>query len=187
MPAGRSALPTRRRVHGAITPRHLAFSCYGFDGDGRLLVTQRARTKLTSRRCGPTPAAGIRRPVRNSGRRGHPPDAVRTRPGAARPADGVAGLQLSGVRRAGRGERVLPGVGLRVSGDGGPAPTRSTQVAWWSWHQFLDAAADPTSGCRRGPASRPRCWTRRCSVLPDPPALVRGPALLRRGSTSTAR
>ena len=32
-------------VHGATTPRHLAFSCYGFDGRGRLLVTRRARVK----------------------------------------------------------------------------------------------------------------------------------------------
>ena len=34
-------------VHGATTPRHLAFSCYGFDAAGRLLVSQRASTKLT--------------------------------------------------------------------------------------------------------------------------------------------
>ena len=33
-------------VHGARTPRHLAFSCYGFDADGRLLVTRRARDKV---------------------------------------------------------------------------------------------------------------------------------------------
>ena len=34
-------------VHGPNTPRHLAFSCYGFDAGGRLLVTQRASSKLT--------------------------------------------------------------------------------------------------------------------------------------------
>ena len=32
-------------VHGATTPRHLAFSCYGFDATGRLLVTRRAPGK----------------------------------------------------------------------------------------------------------------------------------------------
>jgi isopentenyl-diphosphate delta-isomerase len=34
-------------VHHANTPLHLAFSCYLFDPDGRLLMTQRARSKPT--------------------------------------------------------------------------------------------------------------------------------------------
>jgi isopentenyl-diphosphate delta-isomerase len=34
-------------VHGTETPFHLAFSCYGFDADGRMLLTRRALTKLT--------------------------------------------------------------------------------------------------------------------------------------------
>lgn len=34
-------------VHGARTPRHLAFSCYGFDPSGRMLVTRLARSKRT--------------------------------------------------------------------------------------------------------------------------------------------
>src|SRR4029079_19157311 len=34
-------------VHGTVTPLPLAFSCYVFDGAGRLLVTQRALDKPT--------------------------------------------------------------------------------------------------------------------------------------------
>jgi len=34
-------------VHSAATPLHLAFSCYGFDKRGRLLMTQRSLAKRT--------------------------------------------------------------------------------------------------------------------------------------------
>lgn len=38
---------SKASVHGATTPRHLAFSCHVLDSDGRLLVTRRALGKRT--------------------------------------------------------------------------------------------------------------------------------------------
>ncbi|AYY14016.1 isopentenyl-diphosphate Delta-isomerase [Actinobacteria bacterium YIM 96077] len=38
---------SKRSVHHTDTPLHLAFSCYAFDEQGRVLVTWRAKSKLT--------------------------------------------------------------------------------------------------------------------------------------------
>ena len=132
-------------VHGATTPLHLAFSCYGFDGSGRLLVTRRARDKrtfpgvLTNTCCG-HPAPG--EPVE---------DAVHRR------LDDELGLAVTALRL------VLPDFGYRASADGieenelcpvyvgtvvgepRPRPDEVDSVEWWSWDRFLAAASDPAS------------------------------------------
>jgi isopentenyl-diphosphate Delta-isomerase len=128
-------------VHGPTTPRHLAFSCYGFDQAGRLLVTRRSRQKLTfpgvvtNTCCGhPGPGEAIE-------------DAVRRRL-----ADEL-GLTATDLRL------VLPDFSYRAS-DGGveenelcpvyvgtlagelrPRPDEVESAEWWAWEEFLAAAA----------------------------------------------
>jgi isopentenyl-diphosphate Delta-isomerase len=133
-------------VHGAQTPRHLAFSCYGFDGSGRLLVTRRAADKiafpgvLTNTCCGhPAP--------------GEPPeDAVRRR------LRHELGVDVTDLRL------VLPDFAYRASaggieehelcpvfvgtlvGEPRPQPDEVESCEWWTWDRFLEAAADTDSG-----------------------------------------
>jgi isopentenyl-diphosphate delta-isomerase len=132
-------------VHGPTTPLHLAFSCYGFDRTGRLLVTRRARDKrtfpgvLTNTCCG-HPAPG--EPMET---------AVRRRLGDE------LGLEVTGLRL------VLPDFGYRASaggieenercpvfvgtvvGEPVPRPDEVDSCEWWTWDRFLAAAADDTS------------------------------------------
>ena len=132
-------------VHGAHTPRHLAFSCYGFDPACRLLVTRRARDKVTF------PG------VRTNTCCGHPgpgepmADAVRRRLRHELDVD-VTDLDL-----------VLPDFSYRASANGieehelcpvfvgtlvgtpHPRPDEVESCEWWPWERFLAAAADPAS------------------------------------------
>lgn len=132
-------------VHGPTTPLHLAFSCYGFDGSGRLLVTRRARDKptfpgvLTNTCCGhPAPGEAI-------------VDAVHRR------LDEELGLAVTDLRL------VLPGFGYRASaggieenercpvfvgtvvGEPRPRPDEVDSWGWWRWAEFLAAASDESS------------------------------------------
>lgn len=132
-------------VHGAVTPRHLAFSCYGFDGAGRLLVTRRARDKATfpgvvTNTCCGHPAPGE-----------EPAEAVRRR------LRHELGLEITDLRL------LLPDFSYRASAGGveehelcpvfagtlvGTPQPRADEVdswAWWTWERFVAAAADPAS------------------------------------------
>lgn len=132
-------------VHGARTPRHLAFSCYGFDGAGRVLVTRRAAGKRafplvwTGTCCGhPGPGEA-------------PDDAVYRR---LRDELGATARDLTLVLpefsyRASDGtveeNELCPVWVCRLDGDPVPDPDEVAEWVWWDWAEFLTAAAAPDS------------------------------------------
>ena len=132
-------------VHGARTPRHLAFSCYGFDGQGRLLVTRRALDKVTF------PA------VRTNTCCGHPAPGEALEDAVRRRLDHELGLAVTDLRL------LLPEFAYRATANGieenelcpvfagtlvgtpHPRPGEVESCEWWPWERFLTAAADPDS------------------------------------------
>ena len=132
-------------VHGPRTPRHLAFSCYGFDPAGRVLVTRRAADKLafplvwTGSCCGhPGPGEAV-------------DDAVRRR---LRDELGVHACDLTLVLpdfsyRASDGRveenELCPVYVCRLDGDPTPAPGEVAEWVWGDWSAFLGAATAPDS------------------------------------------
>jgi isopentenyl-diphosphate delta-isomerase, type 1 len=129
-------------VHGRRTPRHLAFSCYGFDPAGRLLVTRRARHKRTF------PG------VRTNTCCGHPAPGEAVEDAVRRRLTDELGLQAADLRL------VLPDFAYRASAGGveenelcpvyvctlvgEPSPRRDEveSVEWWSWESFLAEAGN---------------------------------------------
>ena len=132
-------------VHGATTPRHLAFSCYGFDDRGRVLVTRRAAGKRafplvwTGTCCGhPAPGEDI-------------PGAVYRR---LRDELGVSARDLTLLLpdfsyRASDGaveeNELCPVFVCRLDGDPVPDPDEVAEWVWWDWTDFLTAARAPDS------------------------------------------
>ena len=107
---------------------------------------------------------------------------VRARPRGQRHADGAAGLQLSGLRRPDRGERVLPGAGLPIDGEptaaaGRGGRHRSGGAGTSSWTRRPTRTAGSRRGraagaaAGRGPARRASTWPATVSAgVLSPPA-----------------
>jgi len=127
-------------VHGRVTPYHLAFSCYVFDPHDRLLVTQRAATKLTwpgvwTNSCcghpapGEEPRAAVVRRLRQE------LDLTAVRIVLALPEFSYRASYL-GVEE----HELCPVFLARVDAEPRGDPTEVAAAEWWSWDQFTTAA-----------------------------------------------
>ncbi|SED29679.1 isopentenyl-diphosphate delta-isomerase [Nocardioides exalbidus] len=163
-------------VHHAATPLHLAFSCYLFDADGRVLVTQRALHKATfpgvwtNSCCGhPAPGESISEAV---GRR------VEQELGTS-----ISGLRLLLPRFRYRAEQdgvveneMCPVFVATTDGPVVPDPDEVGDVAWEPWAQFraavLDGSRQVSVWCREQVAQLPEDPRSAAPASPDdlPPA-----------------
>lgn len=155
-------------VHASRTPRHLGFSCYGFDEFGRTLVTRRSPAKRTfpgvwtNTCCGhPAPDEPLEQAVR-------------------RRLDHELGMRPTGLRlvlpdfsyRAGfegiEENELCPVFVCRLVGDPRPHPDEVLAYDWWSWDRFLAAAVDDSSGLSP--------WSRLQAPLLDADPMLRSPS-----------
>ena len=126
-------------VHHAETPLHLAFSCYLFDDDGRLLVTRRALDKptfpgvWTNSVCGhPAPGEDIHEAVRRraSEELGLAAHELRL----VVPGFRYEATMASGVRE----NELCPVFTGTARGEAVPDPAEVADVEWVPWQLFRD-------------------------------------------------
>lgn len=132
-------------VHHSTTPLHLAFSCYVFDTDGRLLLTQRALSKATFPGLWTNTVCG------------HPAPGEHIEAAVRRRARDELGLELGEVRlmlpdfrytatMAGIVENEMcPVLVASPAGDVTVNPAEVEAVQWRDWDQFSDEVVDGTA------------------------------------------
>ncbi len=150
----------KQGVHHLETPLHLAFSCYLFDADGRLLTTRRALTKptwpgaWTNSVCGhPAPGEDIADAVRR-----RVLDEVGVRADAVRlmlPTFRYRAVMPNGVVE----NEMCPVFVATTAGELAPDPSEVDDVAWVDWSQFraevLDGTREISPWCREQVAMLP--------------------------------
>jgi isopentenyl-diphosphate delta-isomerase type 1 len=124
----------RASVHGTDTPRHLAFSCYLFDSQGRVLLTRRALTKVawpgvwTNSCCGhPRPGEAAEDAVRR--RLADELGAVVTDVHLVLPDFGYTAVDASGVVE----NEFCPVWVARLAGPLQPDPNEVAEITWVAW------------------------------------------------------
>ncbi len=141
-PAG---VADKATVHGPRTPRHLAFSCYGYDAAGRVLVTRRAAGKTfplvwTNTCCGhPAPGEAVDNAVRRRLR-----DELGVRARDLTPV--LPEFSYRAFDGAVEENELCPVYVCRLDGDPTPLADEVAEWVWWDWDAFLAAAAAPDSG-----------------------------------------
>jgi len=142
----------KAEVHTAATPLHLAFSCYVFDADERLLVTQRAVTKMTfpgvwtNTVCGhPGPSESIESAVRRRVRQ-----EIGLEIGDLRLV--LPEFRYTATMNGIRENEMCPVMVATPAGDVTLDPTEVESVEWLPWADFsrevLDGTRDVSVWCR---------------------------------------
>ena len=131
----------RSRVHGTDTPRHLAFSCYLFDAQGRVLLTRRALTKVawpgvwTNSCCGhPRPGEAAEDAVRR--RVSDELGATVTDARLVLPDFGYRAVDASGVVE----NEFCPVWVARLTGPLRPDPNEVAETTWVAWPDLVALA-----------------------------------------------
>ncbi|MGB6165898.1 MAG: isopentenyl-diphosphate Delta-isomerase [Pseudonocardiaceae bacterium] len=132
----------KSQVHHAATPLHLAFSCYVFDGSGRVLMTRRATSKKTwpgvwtNTCCGhPLPGEGS---VQAAARRLWEELGLRlTRAAVVLPDFSYRAVAPEGVVE----NEFCPVLVGTVDGTPQPDPTEVLEYHWAPWQQVITLAA----------------------------------------------
>jgi isopentenyl-diphosphate delta-isomerase type 1 len=128
----------RASVHGTDTPRHLAFSCYVFDNQNRVLLTRRALTKVawpgvwTNSCCGhPRPGEAAEDAVRRRMAEELGADVTDLR--LVLPDFGYRAVDASGVVE----NEFCPVWVARLAGSVEPDPNEVAEIAWVAWRDLV--------------------------------------------------